>query len=274
MPPILLGTLHIGDYKLIKGRKKLLIEIFGTIAVIILWSIFTSGLHVFKQSILPSPYSVVTSFKSLIVDDALIGNILYSVKLNLLGLLEAVAMALPVGLFIGLVPPLRAFCERYLTAIRFLPLTGVVGLFVSMFGIGMNMKVQFLAFSIFLYLLPEIIAKVDQVEDVYKQTAMTLGASKWEIIWTVYVPLVVSRGIDSIRVLAALSWTYIVVAEMVDSNAGGIGAMSYVFGLKAITAKVYATLLTILAIGYIQDKFILLIDKLSYPYKYIRRGDQ
>jgi len=256
------------DYK----KHRLAVELVGTVIVLAMWLLVTNGLHLFKPSILPSPIDVVKSFRPLITEDALLGNIIYSIKLNLLGLLEAVVLAIPIGLLIGLVPPLRYFSERYLDVLRFLPLTGVVGLFISMFGIGAMMKVQFLAFSIFLYLLPEVINKVDSVELVYINTARTLGASRWQVVRTVFMPVSISRSFDSVRVLAALSWTYIVVAEMIDSNAGGVGALSYTFGIKSLTAKVYATLMSILAVGYVQDKLLLLADRLAFPYKHVKKG--
>jgi NitT/TauT family transport system permease protein len=147
----------------------------------------------------------------------------------------------------------------------------VVGLFIAWFGIETNMKVQFLAFSIFLFLLPEVINKVDNVENVYVQVASTLGASSWQTIRHVYIPVVLARSYDSIRVLAALSWTYIVVAEMVNSNGGGVGALTYICSRQGKIDKVFALLFTIMAIGFTQDKILIFLDRFIFPHKYVKK---
>ena len=253
-------------------RARIIVEVTGAIIMLFLWFAITDWFKLFPPSILPSPLSVLISLKELHYDNALIRNALYSLKLNIYGLAEAVVAALPLGMIIGLVPVLRCFSERYITIIRFLPLTALVGVFVAWFGIETNMKVQFLAFSIFLYLLPAVIEKVDNVENVYVQTARTLGASNWQTIKTIFMPAVISRSFDSIRVLAALSWTYIVVAEMVNATGGGIGALAYICARQSRIDKVFGILIVILFIGYMQDKILILLDRLFFPYKYAKKG--
>lgn len=260
----------IGDT--VSKKEKWIIEVTGALICILAWWLVTDMLHWFSPSILPSPISVVLAFGNLYWDNSLIGNAGYSIKLNLLGLGEAVIFALPLGLLIGLVPALRCFSERYLTVVRFLPLTAVVGLFIAWFGIETNMKVQFLAFSIFLFLLPEVINKVDNVELVYVQVVKTLGARDWQTIRHVYIPLVLSRSYDNIRVLAALSWTYIVVAEMVNATGGGVGALAYICARQARIDKVFAIIITILIIGYVQDKILIFFDHFLFPHKYVKKG--
>jgi NitT/TauT family transport system permease protein len=244
------------------------IELVGAIFFLGLWQCVSGTL--IPSSILPSPTQVLAAFPDLHMKDALIYNSIYSIKLNTLGLLEAVAFALPLGMLIGLFPLCRALSERYVTAARFLPLTAVVGLFIAWFGIDMNMKVQFLAFAIFIYLLPVVIQKVDGMEEVLVSTVRTLGANTYQTVRSIFIPGVVSRVFDDIRVLAALSWTYIVVAEMVNAGGGGVGALTYIAARQSRIDKVFAILLVVVLIGFLQDQLLLLIDKIAFPYKYAK----
>src|SRR5690606_13422094 len=123
--------------------------------------------------------------------------------------IEAVLICIPIGFTIGLFPIFRGMFSKQVNAIRFVPLTAVTGLFIAWFGIENNMKIQFLAFGIIVYLLPVVVQRVYDVEEVYQQTAFTLGASKWQTIKSVFVPSVFSKLFDDIRVLVAISWTYI-----------------------------------------------------------------
>ena len=251
-------------------KAKLLIELIGTALVLGVWIFVTEKGYVSK-AILPSPIKIIKSFYELHFEDALVRNAWNSFMLNSIGLIEAVVVAVPLGMLIGLNPISRALTERYITAARFVPLTALVGVFIAWFGIGVNMKIQFLAFSIFLYLLPVVIQRVDEVEDVYVQTVKTLGASRWQTVTSVFIPAVISRVFDSIRVLAALSWTYIVVAEMVNSNGGGIGALAYISTRQSRMDKVFAIIITIMLIGLLQDQFLILMDKILFRYKYAKK---
>ncbi|PSJ77129.1 hypothetical protein C7N43_10350 [Sphingobacteriales bacterium UPWRP_1] len=221
-----------------------------------------------SSSLLPSPVEVVRSFKDLFQNDNLVANTAFSVYLNLLGYCIALLISIPLGFAIGLFPLFRALFNRSIDALRFVPLTAVTGLFIAWFGIGTAMKVQFLAFGIFVYLLPVIVQRIDEVDSVYEQTAFTLGASKWQQIKTVFIPSVISRVSDDVRVLVAISWTYIIVAELVNANSGGIGALAFKSARMSRIDKVFAILLIIVLIGFIQDKLFLLIDRLFLPHKY------
>ncbi|MBK8832116.1 MAG: hypothetical protein IPN60_14930 [Saprospiraceae bacterium] len=74
---------------------------------------------------------------------------------------------------------------------------------------------------------------------------------------------------DDIRVLTAISWTYIIVAELTNSNQGGIGAAIYSIGLRQVQSdKLYALLIITMLIGVIQDKIFVRLDKQLFPFKY------
>jgi NitT/TauT family transport system permease protein len=250
-----------------KGTK-VTIEVIGFLFLIGLWSLITH-LKILPSSLLPAPWSVITSFKELHFNDALIENTVYSIQLNFLGYCEAVLICIPLGFLIGLFPLFKGLFQRYIDALRYLPLTAITGLFIAWFGIDTNMKVQFLAFGIIVYLLPVVVQRVHEVEDVYVHTVKTLGATKWQTITSVFRPDVISRLSDDIRVLVAISWTYIIVAELVNKTQGGIGALAYTAARQSRIDKVFAVLLVIILIGFVQDKLFVALDRLFFPHKYV-----
>lgn len=253
----------------LSNRKSMIIEFSGALIFIIIWlSVAESGLV--PQTILPSPFKVLMSLRDLYYDDSLVGNILFSLKLNFLGYLEAVAIALPLGFLIGLIPLCRALSARLLSSMRYLPLPAAMGLFILWFGIGSNMKVQFLSFGILVYLLPVVVQRIDEVNDVYIQTIKTLGASKWQTVKHVFIPDCLSRISDDIRVLVAISWTYIIIAEVVNKSEGGIGALAYTSARQSRVDKVFAILIIIVFIGFVQDKLFVLLDRRFFAFKYTR----
>ena len=248
-------------------QTRALIELAGVVLLLGIWLLITETGWISK-AVLPSPLSVLSSYKELHFEDLLIRNTFYSIRLNLMGYLEAVVIALPLGFIFGLFPFFKSLTSRYIDAIRFIPLTAVTGLFIAWFGIETNMKVQFLAFGILVYLLPVVVQRISEVEEIYVQTAYTLGASRWQIIRSVFIPHVLSKVSDDIRVLVAISWTYIIVAELVNKS-GGIGAMLFTAARQSRLDKVFALLLVIILIGFVQDKLFLWLDKQIFKYKYV-----
>lgn len=244
-----------------------IIEISGLLLLLLIWQFVTSMQWV-SHAILPSPGAVLYSFKELHFQDYLVRNLWFSIKLNLLGYLEAICIAVPLGFIIGLLPFFKSLTSKYIDAIRFIPLTAVTGLFIAWFGIETNMKVQFLAFGILVYLLPVVVQRVAEVEEIYVQTAYTLGATKWQIIRTVFMPAVFAKISDDIRVLVAISWTYIIVAELINKS-GGVGSLIFTAARQSRLDKVFAILLVIITVGFVQDKLFQWIDKKLFSYKYI-----
>lgn len=250
-----------------------MLGIIGVSMFLGIWILLTMGEDpIVVKQILPSPFKVVTSYSELLSDNDLVVNTAKSVGLNLAGYILALLVTLPLGFAIGLVPVLRGLFQRYVEAIRFVPITPTVGLFVIWIGIGVSMKSTFMAFGIFIFLLPVVIQRIDEVKDVYLKTVYTLGATNWQTVRSVYIPSVMSRIWDDIRIMTAISWTYIVFIESY-SSAGGLGDI-LLKGAKrrGRIDKVFALLVLIILIGVFQDKIFAYMDRKLFPHKYQTKG--
>jgi NitT/TauT family transport system permease protein len=245
--------------------ESLMISILGAIFLICFWQIVVTFGNI-SSTLFPSPISVFTAGIELYNQDSLISNLLYSLKLNTFGYAEAVFVSIPLGYLIGLFPVFREAMRKPLDTLRFLPLPAMTGLFIAWCGIEDNMKIQFLAFSILAYLLPVIIQRIQEVPEVYIQTVRTLSNKKWDVISTVFIPCGLDMIFDDIRVLVAISWTYIMVAELVNKTQG-LGAMIYLSARQGRTDEVFALLAVIVIIGLIQDRLFSLLGKFLFPYK-------
>lgn len=251
------------------NRTNLILIIFGIGFILLIWFLLTmGGSPLMKPSILPSPTRVFTAFGDLYQDNEIIKNTCLSIGLNMAGYVEAILISIPIGFLIGLFPFFKGSFHRPVDSFRYVPLTALTGLFIVWFGIGTPMKVHFLAFGIVIYLLPIIVQRISEVNDVYLKTVYTLGASDWETIKTVYWPSVISRLSDDIRVLTAISWTYIIVAENMGSQ-GGIGSLIWKVGMRqGRVDKVFAMLLIIMLFGILQDRIFIRLDRYFFPHKY------
>jgi len=248
----------------ITKKQSTIIGIVGFILLMTLWQVVTTYGNI-SSSILPSPLAVIASLGPL-YENGLVGNALFSLKLNLSGYLEAVVISIPIGFAMGLVPGIRALVSKYFQALRFLPLPAITGVFVALFGLGVGLKVHFLSFGILLYLIPVVVQRIDEIETLHKQTITTLGASKWQKVRHLYFPYAMSKISDDIRVLVAISWTYIVIVELLNME-GGLGGMIFVSAKQSQTPPIFALVLIIVMFGYLQDLAFKYLDKKIFPFK-------
>ncbi|MEZ4986787.1 MAG: ABC transporter permease [Saprospiraceae bacterium] len=219
--------------------------------------------------LLPPPQQVMKAFGPLQTEDDLFVNTWVSIWRNLQGYFWAVFFALLIGFPIALLPPVRALFSMQVDALRYLPLTALTLIFIIWFGIGDSMKVAFLAFGILVYLLPVVVQRINEVDDVYLTTTFTLGANNWQMIKSVYFPAVLSKLMDDIRVLTAISWTYIIIAELLNRQ-GGVGAMIWLNDKYGRMDKVFAWLIVIVVVGFLQDRLFVYMDKRLFPYKHYK----
>src|SRR5690606_35425193 len=254
------------------AAQKLIWALIGLGVVLAAWVLVTSGEDpMVARGILPSPWRVLSSYGELFNQNELIRNAGFSIGLNLAGYVEAIVICLPLGFLVGLLTRIRWGFQEQIGALRYVPLTALIGLFIIWFGTGANMKIHFLAFGILIYLLPIMAQRIDEVDDVYLKTVHTLGATDWQVLRTVYLPSVLSRLSDDIRVLTAISWTYIIVAEGTGSQ-GGLGDLIWKAGLRqGRVDKVFALLIVIMIIGVVQDRLFVRLDKDLFPHKYQAR---
>lgn len=263
----------LNDFFKLRGdlskRTSTLVEVLGIGFLIVVWELVTY-FQLIPNSLLPPPHRVVYSFYELHFEDALIRNVGYSLEINILGYLEAIFLAVPIGFVLGLFPVFREMFNHSINTFRFLPLTALTGLFIAWFGIETNMKVHFLAFGIIVYLLPIVIQRIKEVENVYTDTAYTLGATSWQQIRYIFIPSVLAKISDDLKIILAISWTYIIAAEVVNKTAGGVGALAYTCARQSRIDKVFALLLIIILIGFIQDKFFTWLDRLFFQYKHVK----
>ena len=249
----------------VSSKTKIILTSAGLVFLVSMWQALCS-FEIFPAALLPAPMKVLSSLPEL-VGDNLAGACIYSIKLNLLGYVLAIIIALPVGFALGLFPLFREMFSKVIDAGRFLPLTAVTGLFIAWFGIEDTMKVNFLAFGILLYLIPVVINRINDVDQVYLDTATTLGFSTWKKIHKIFFPAVFSKVFDDIRVIVAISWTYIIIAEVLNKT-NGIGALIATVARQSRIDKVFMLLFVIILIGLVQDRLFKLLDYFLFPHKY------
>jgi NitT/TauT family transport system permease protein len=204
---------------------------------------------------LPSPTEVVRGTLQLFIEYDLGLAIWVSTQRIVIAFFLAAAVALPLGVLMGSFEPINRLFEPIVAPLRYMPISAFIPLLILWFGIYESQKVAFLFLGVFVYLLPVVVTAIRTVPDELVQTSLTLGASRFQVVRTILVPASLPEIFDSFRVMNAISWTYVILAEAVNPG-HGLGYMVELARTHQKASWSFACLLVIGGIGLLTDTLI------------------
>jgi ABC-type nitrate/sulfonate/bicarbonate transport system permease component len=251
--------------------------VLGVIPILVLllaWIVVTAGAEpesrMISPTILPSPFEVLGSFGSLWFDRALTRNLGISFGRVVLGFMVAVAVTFPLGVLMGAFTKVKAAFTPLSVFGAYLPIPTLVPLTMSLFGTGETQKVVFLALAFGIFLLPQVVAAVDAVDDIYLKTAYTLGARPAQAVQRVLLAISWPDIYQSLRLGFGVGWSYILLAEMVDIGKG-LGGIIIISQRRGPREHIYLVLVIIVVMAFLTDKLWVAIGKKLFPYREARR---
>jgi NitT/TauT family transport system permease protein len=220
---------------------------------------------------LPSPAETFDSFyPGLWVDRALTRNVIVTLRRLALGFGLAVVIGLPLGILCGCFSRLNAFFLPIAIFGRNIPVAALIPLTFSLFDIGELQKVMFIFIACFAFVLSDTARAVQDVGLHYIDTAYTLGASRWQVIIKVLVPLAMPSVFNSLRLLFGLAFGYIMLAETIKlgDEAGGLGDIIIMSQKRNIREHIILVLLLIPILALCIDRFLFWMQRELFPHRY------
>ncbi len=229
------------------------------------WCIATYG-GLVQPDFLPTPTEVLRGTLQLFIQYDLGTAIYVSSRRIGLAFLLASALALPLGVLMGAFDPINRFFEPIMAPLRYMPISAFIPLLILWFGIYEKQKIAFLFLGVFVYLLPVVVSAIRLVPEELVQTALTLGASKFQVIRTVLLPAALPEIFDSFRVMNAIAWTYVILAEAVNPE-HGLGYMVELARTHQKASWSFAGLLVIGGIGLLTDFLIRTLSSVLFRWR-------
>ena len=253
----------------------------GVLCVVIvlgLWWFVTRG-EIVEQRIvsphaLPSPAETFASFEQLWFDRELTRSTLTTLYRVASGFALATAVGVPLGVLAGCFPPIKAFLMPLILFGRNIPIAALVPLSFFFFGIGDPQKIIFIFMATVAFVIADTATSIMNVGQQYLDTAYTVGATRWQTIIKVMLPLALPSVFDSLRLLFGLAFGYIMLAETIKlgSETGGLGHLISVSQRIGPRAHIYLIILIIPVVAFVIDRVLFAIQKGLFPHKYGGNG--
>ncbi len=245
---------------LILGRLSYLSALLTAVVLLTIWQLLTL-LQVYPPYILPSPEAVAERFGEVLASGAIWRHTGTTMVEALLGfgvaLLVAGLLCYPVArskLVATLLNPLLA-------ATQAIPLIALAPLLVLWFGFGLLPKVITCALIVFFPLLLNAVAGLRNIEPSLREAAAVFGASRWQALWLVELPLSLPTILTGMKIGLTISITGAVVGEFITAESG----LGYLLNLgrgQFDTALVFVALLTLAFIAILAYGLVTLLEKI------------
>ena len=254
----------------VSTNQSLLLGLIGVVAFFSIWEIGHLLTPEVQRRFLPGVIEVVGKITYLIREKGFIGDIGKSLYRIYLSFFVACLVATPLGLLMGCFVKLRALINPTVGGLRYLPAASFVPLLLVYLGPTDTAKMALLFLGCVFFLVALILDNVLAVPRELVESAQTMGASRRHIVFRVTLPAAAPQIVDSMRNMIAVSWTYLVIAEIVAAT-DGIGAVM-MRGAKFLHIDIImAGILTIGVLGVLTDMIFRFARRLLFPYLYARR---
>jgi NitT/TauT family transport system permease protein len=247
----------------IPRAARLVLGIGSFIVIITLWSV--GSVLINNPLFLPSLPRVGNAWIDMVQHQHFLGDVGWSAFRIVTGFLIAAAMAVPLGLLMGSFEVVRSYFQPPINAIRYMPASAFIPLLIVLQGLGEEEKLTVIWIGVFFQLVLMVMDIAHRVPDEMLNVAYTLGASRWQVFYKVFLPATFPEVVDALRITMGWAWTYLIVAELVAAERG-IGSFILIAERFLRTDRIIAAIITIGILGLITDTIFGLIHRRAFPY--------
>lgn len=231
-----------------------------TLAAIAFWHFLTST-GILRPIVFPPPREVLDALREETLSGRLPNDIVASLWRVGVGFGLAIAVGVPLGLWLGLKIGARMALLPGVNFLRSLSPLAWIPFAIAWFGIG-DVPSMFLIFMACVFPLAlSTLAAVANVPQVYFRVARDFGMTRGGLLWDVTLPAIMPQLITALRVTAGLAWLVVVAAEMLVGGQG-LGFLIWDARNGARMELLVAGMICIGLIGMVLDYALLQLTRL------------
>jgi len=241
-----------------KGRKSVLttwseksIGIILPIAIVAIWEMITR-LHLVKPVFLPKPWSVVTTFREMLLEEGLLTDFRVSALVVVQGFLLGGALGVLTGVAAGLSKTVDRFLGPTLNSIRQVPPLAWLPLVVLWIGTGTLAKDVVIGKTVFFPVFLNTLQGIRGVSKDYIEVARIFEYNKRLLLRRVILPAALPSIFVGLRYGAGLAWAFVIAAEMLGGRLG-LGYLLMRSQELLLTGQLFVVIAIIGSVGFIVD---------------------
>ena len=240
----------------------------ATIALI--WVLATSVFSLVGPQTLPSPFDVLERFSNLILEPfagaELQGHALASLKRWSYGVLTAIALGVPIGIFFAWAPWFRAVVNPVFETLRYIPPFAWVPIAILWFGASTTTQ----AMVVFIAAFPACVINaqlgVQHVDKILLQAARVFGAGQMQTLRRVVVPVATPSIFTGVRIAISNGWMALVGAELVVGKTG-LGFLIAQGQQNDSVSTIFVGIISIGLLGVLIDTLVQRLELVLMPWR-------
>lgn len=237
-------------------RWRLLAPIVGFLCCIMAWTLIALLMERYtpeRAIFLPAPPQVIAKGVEM-VSTVEFWTAMGATNIRvIIGFLLAALLAVPLGILLGSFSQLEGVASPISDFGRYIPVPALVPLLIIWAGVGDLQKILLLAIGTFFQILVLVTDAVLRIPIMHIDSALTLGASQTRVMCRVLLPAALPQIYDACRVGIGLTWSYLLVAEIVASE-NGLGYI-IIRGQRFLqTDRIFFTIIVLGILGLLYDR--------------------
>ncbi len=256
-------------YRVLGEGSSMTLSIISIVALLGLWWLATNMQWV-RPLFLPRPETIWAAFWQAVNGDldnhTLWVHFLWSMYRVFFAFALAVAIGIPIGIAMGVSRIARGIFDPPIEFYRPLPPLAYLPLMIIWFGIGEQSKIMLLFLAIFAPVALSARAGVRSVSQEQIQAALSMGASRAQVVRHVVLPAALPEILVGLRIGMGVGWTTLVAAEMVAADAG-LGKMVYNASNFLRTDVVILGIIAIGFVAYVFEMVMRFLERALVPWK-------
>ena len=189
------------------------------LVLLVLWQWIVDR-EVYTRGQLPAPLDVWRAAEQLNQREELWENVRVSLVRVAWGFGIGSAIAIGLGLLVGLSPLIDALLSPTIGAIRAIPSLAWVPLLILWMGIGEQPKLTLIAIGVFFPVFTSLVGGIRQIDRKLIEVGYAYGLRRARLARSIILPASLPSLLTGLRIGLAQGWLFLVAAELIGASTG------------------------------------------------------
>ena len=226
------------------------IRVLTVVCLLVAWEGLAAlgAMEILYGDVIPSSWKIVVAVWNEVVAADFYRDLFITFAEHIVGFVVGSAIALALGIAMGLNPLLRKAIEPYLNAIGSTPKIIFLPILFLIFGTGIESKMAKGSLSAFFPVVFSTALGMILINPVLLRVGKSFNLSGWQTVIKIYIPAMVNPVITGLRLGMAITVIGVLVAELKFAD-GGLGFRLGNYYEQFKIAEMYAIIFIIFALA-------------------------